>query len=240
MHCWVKTMDEGDFKKFLKRGGRSQEVADRVVGLVNEFECYLKEKRSGRDLSTVSSEDLETFVSSLEREKKSVKGYLWGIRYYFKYKSNAALLDLATKLRQGKIEKAPFKLKEFRGVNAGYVQKLEAIGIRNVVEMTEAGRTLSERKELSAKTGVPLDVVLEFVKLSDLARLPGLKGIRARLYYDAGVDTVEKLAHWNAEELRAMLAKFVRETGFVGIAPLPKEVESQIESAKKLPRIVQY
>lgn len=233
-------MNEEEFRKFLKRGGRSQEVADRVIVLVREFERYLKEKRSGTDLNTVRPEDLEAFVHSLEREKKSAKEYLWGIRYYFKYKSNAVLLDLATKLRQERIEKAPFKLREFRGVNAGYVQKLEAIRIRNVVEMIDAGRTPSERKKVSAKAGVPVEVVLEFVKLSDLARLPGLKGIRARLYYDAGVDTVEKLAQWNPEELRTMLAKFVEETGFEGIAPLPKEVESQIEAAKKLPRIVQY
>jgi predicted RecB family nuclease len=47
---------------------------------------------------------------------------------------------------------------------------------------------------LATQTGIPVEVVLELVKLSDLARLPGVKGIRARLYYDAGVDTVENLA----------------------------------------------
>jgi hypothetical protein len=236
----VEMMDEEGFMKFLKRGGRSQDVVYNVVMLVKEFEGYLKKRRSGADLDTVRPDDVEAFVSMLEHEKKSGKGYLWAIRYYFKYTSNAALLDLATKLRQGKIEKAPFKLKEFRGVNPKYVKKLEAIGISNIVEMIDAGRTPSERKKLAEKVGVPVDVVLEFVKLSDLARLPGLKGIRARLYYDAGVDTVEKLAQRNPEELRAMLAKFVEEAHFQGIAPLPKEVESQVEAAKKLSKIVQF
>jgi hypothetical protein len=87
---------------------------------------------------------------------------------------------------------------------------------------------------------VPLDVVLELVKLSDLARIPGLKNIRARLYYDAGVDCIEKLAAWNAEELRAMLVDFVEETGFEGIAPWPKEAKSAVETARKLPQLVEY
>lgn len=78
------------------------------------------------------------------------------------------------------------------------------------------------------------------MKLSDLARIQGLKSVRARLYYDVGTDTVEKLAEWDPKELRAMLIKFVEKTGFEGIAPLPKEAEYTVETAKKLPKIVEY
>lgn len=67
-----------------------------------------------------------------------------------------------------------------------------------------------------------------------------MKGIRARLYCDAGVDTVEKLASWDPQELREMLIKFVEETGFDGIAPLPKEVRNTVESARVIERIVVY
>jgi len=37
-----------------------------------------------------------------------------------------------------------------------------------------------------------------------------------------------------------MLIKFVEKTGFEGIAPLPKELESTIAEAKKLPKIIEY
>jgi hypothetical protein len=78
--------------------------------------------------------------------------------------------------------------------------------------------------------------MLELVKLSDLSRLGGLKSVRARLfYYDAGVDTVEKIAQWEPEELRAMLSEFVGESGFDGIAPLPKEVHNAVDKARSLP-----
>ena len=130
------------------------------------------------------------------------------------------------------MEQASFALKEFRGISPEHVKKLADIGIRNVKQMLEAGRTSGKRKELSAKTGVPIETVLELVKLSDLARLQGVKGIRARLYYDAGVDSIEKLAKWDPKELRVMIIKFVEETGFEGIAPLPKEAESTVAEAK--------
>jgi len=71
-------------------------------------------------------------------------------------------------------------------------------------------------------------------------RIPGIKGIRARLYYDAGVDSIEKMAEWDPKALRAMLIEFVDRTGFNGMAPLPKEAEFSVEKAKKLPKIVEY
>jgi DUF1009 family protein len=134
----------------------------------------------------------------------------------------------------------PFKLKEFRGVNSEYVEKLAAAGIKTAEQMLTAGQTAEKRTALARDTGIPEEAILELVKLSDLARLPGVKGIRARLYYDAGVDCVEKMAAWEPDALLKMTAEFVEQTGFQGIAPLPKEVSSTIANAKRLPRVVEY
>ena len=62
----------------------------------------------------------------------------------------------------------------------------------------------------------------------------------ARLYHDAGADTLEKIAQWEPEELRKMLAEFVNKTKFEGIAPLPKEVNSCVKTARRLPKIIEY
>jgi Domain of unknown function (DUF4332) len=133
-----------------------------------------------------------------------------------------------------------FKLKDFLGVNPEHIARLEAIGVKNTAQMLIAGRTAAKREELAKKANVPLEAVVELVKLSDLARLPGVKGIRARLYYAAGVDTVEKMAAWEPEALLAMTTEFVKATGFAGIAPLPKEVSSTINNAKKLAQVVEW
>ena len=134
----------------------------------------------------------------------------------------------------------PFKLRGFRDVNSEYVEKLAAAGIKTAGQMLAAGQTVEKRAALARDTGVPEEAILELVKLSDLARLPGVKGIRARLYYDGGVDCVEKMAAWVPEALLKMTAEFVERTGFDGIAPLPKEVSSTIANTKRLPRVVEY
>jgi hypothetical protein len=134
----------------------------------------------------------------------------------------------------------PFKLKDFRGVNSAHIAKLEQMGIRNTNQMLAAGQTRESRANLARQSGIPEQAVLELVKLSDLARLPGVKGIRARLYYAAGVDCVEKLAAWEPEALLNMTSDFVQRTRFEGIAPLPKEVSSTIVTARKLPKVVEW
>jgi hypothetical protein len=133
----------------------------------------------------------------------------------------------------------PFKLRDFRGVNPEYIARLEGRGIKTTEQMLAAGSTKNQRAILVKETGIPEQALLELVKLSDLARLPGVKGIRARLYYQAGVDSIEKLANWEPEGLQRMVSEYVERTGFEGIPPLPKEVSSTVANAQKLPKVVE-
>jgi hypothetical protein len=125
-------------------------------------------------------------------------------------------------------------------VDPEHVARLAALGITSVQQLLNAGQTPSARDTLSRETGISVEQILELVKLSDLARLPGVKGIRARLYYDAGVDTVEKMAIWDPDDLRAMVADFVERTAFDGIAPLPLEVKFTVAQARTLPKSIDY
>jgi len=93
---------------------------------------------------------------------------------------------------------------------------------------------------MAERTGVPLDYILELVKLANLSRIPGLKKKRARLYFDAGLDTMEKIAESNPEEIRQRLAEFIERTGFDGSAPPIFEAAFSIKLARYLPRIVEY
>lgn len=234
-------MDEEGFRIFLRRGRRSQSAIKRCRACVREFETYLQNRKDGKKLGEASPEDLKDFVGWVEKEPKtSAKTHLWALTYYYQYASDEAMRKSAKELREQRIKRKPFDLKKIRGVNPEHLDKLGSIGIRNVKQMLEAGKTRASRQNLSEKTGIPFEAILEYVKLSDLARIPGIKGIRARLYFDAGVNTIEKMAEWNPKELREMLIEFVERTGFDGIAPLPKEAEFSVKKAKKLPKIVEY
>jgi predicted flap endonuclease-1-like 5' DNA nuclease len=234
-------MDEGKFQKFLKRGGRSANAVKRVLKYIKEFEAFLSEQRGGLTLDEAKADDLVQFVQQIETTPKtSAKSHLWGIRYYYRFTSNEPMCETAGELRSQRIKKKPFPLSKFRGVNPKYVEALAGGGITNVEQMLDVGRTPSSRKALSEKTGVPLEAVLEFVRLSDLARITGLKNVRARLYHDAGVDSIEVLAGWEPEDLRLMLVDYVERTGFDGIPPTPKEAKNAVTTARNLPKVIEY
>ncbi|MFX1301530.1 MAG: DUF4332 domain-containing protein [Promethearchaeota archaeon] len=236
-------MDEEGFRQFLKRGGRKPHTVDNVVKIVRSFEAYLDKFAEGKAIEQTTPDDLATYVEWFEQEeKKSAKGQLWAIRYYYRFINNKPMVMQSSKFREQRTAKTRtfFKLRDFLGTDTTYVEKLEAFGIRDVDQMRTRGRTPDQRRELSIKTDVPEEVILELVKLSDLARLPGVKGIRARLYYKAGIDTVEKMAEQNPDALLIVMREFVEEIGFEGIAPLPKEIESSINTAKKLPKEIDY
>ena len=235
------TMDKEGFTRYLKRGGRSPSAVKRCVHQVRGFEAFLRDHREGRSIGDSTNPDLEAYVEWVEREPPaSAKIPLWALRHYFQYASMDDQSALATRLRRDRIKRKPFSVKRFVDVDPEHVERLAAIGIRSVDEMLEAGRTPEDRRRLSEESGVPPEYVLEFVKLSDLARIRGIKGIRARLYHDAGIDTLENMAGWDPEEMRTMLVEWVERTGFHGVAPLPAEACFSIESAKKLPKIVEY
>jgi hypothetical protein len=234
-------MKEDEFRSFLKRGGRSQNAIKRIVGYMKEFETFLSEQCNGKSLGDAELEDLDHFVNWLEREPKaSAKGHLWGLAYYFDHTSNEEMRNLASDLRGQRIQRTPFLLRDFRGANPKNIEKLSTAGIKNINHMIKRGATSQDREELAKRTGVPIDAILEFVKLSDLARIPGVKGIRARLYVDAGVDTVEKMAGWDPMELTEMIREFVERTGFEGVPTLPAEARYTVKKAKELPKIVAY
>lgn len=234
-------MDKEGFRVYLKKGGRSPNAINRCLRFVSDFEDYLDEFKNGKKLADVIDQDLMDFVSMLDNESKTkAKGYLWAIRYYYDYISNDEIRDLAIRLRAQRIDRSPFSLNNFRGVNQNYVNILAGVGIKNVNQMLNSAATDEERKELSKQTGVPESAILEMVMLSDLARIPGVKGIRARLYYDAGIDSVEKIAAMEPEELRERVVNYVEESDFEGIPTLPAEAKYSVEKARELPKIVDY
>jgi predicted flap endonuclease-1-like 5' DNA nuclease len=235
-------MDEEGVRRFLKSYGKKPHVVEGLIGQVRQFEEYLaQERRQG--LEAAETSDLRDYLGALDAARAGDAGKKErGLALYYRFLGDTARASVAADFREKEIAKTRkvFPLKDFRGVGQNHVVKLAAVGIVNVEQMLEAGRTPEARQRLAEETGVPLEAILELVKLSDLARITALREVRARLYYDAGADTPEKIARWEPEDLRKMLAEFVARTGFAGIAPLPKEVLYTVTTARQLPRVVQY
>jgi len=235
-------MDEPGFRSFLKRRGKKEHVVDGLVRQVKGFEEYLAGEQLG-GLEAVGAPDLEAYLEACEAaEAGSARVRLRGLALYFGFAGQPEMASLVSGMREQRIsaKRKAFLLRDFRGANPDDVAKLEIVGISNADQMLAAGRTSADREALAHRTGVALEVILEFVKLSDLARMAGVKAIRARLYLDGGFDTLDKIAAVDPEAMRLALAALVEGTGFDGIPPLPKEARNTVAAARALPRLVEY
>lgn len=72
----------------------------------------------------------------------------------------------------------------------------------------------------------------EIASLLELMRLPGVKAIRAQLYYHCGLRSLADFAASDAEALRAHIAEVIARDNLPCSTPLPKELRTQIAVAK--------
>lgn len=234
-------MEQAGFKRFLGRSGRSQQAADRCIALVEDFRVFLREQRALPDLDRADLSDLDAFVAWLEqRSRRSAKAHLWAIRYYYQYAGLEPIEHHAGQLRELRIRRRPFALRGFLGVNAAHLKSLADLQVVNVEQILTAGATYAGREKLARASGIPISAIEELVKLADLARIPGIKGVRARLYYDAGVDTLDKLASMDPDGLCQLIANQIKSSGSEYAPVLPAEARYSIVKASELPRVVTF
>jgi len=234
----VLVLDEEGFRRYLKKTGHTEKRCDSEVRRLRTFEEYLS-KHKNKKLGAETPEDLKDFTNWAEGRRENVNVLLWVLNRYYGFASNDLMVCTVNELIGWDYVKK-YNIKDFLGVNHEYTQALRKVGIFMSEHMLKAGRTAEDRKNLAERTGVPLSVVLELVKLADLSRIVGLKKKRARLYYDADLDTLDKIARWNPEEMQQMFSEFVERTRFDGAPPPLSEAAFAVKLARHLPRIVEY
>lgn len=132
------------------------------------------------------------------------------------------------------------KLLLIEGIGPAYAQKLQDMGIQTVEALLERGTTPQGRQELAEATGLGNKRILEWVNHADLFRIKGVGEEYSDLLEAAGVDTVPELAQRNPEHLFAKLKEVNAEKRLVRRVPPLSSVQSWIEQAKQLPRVIQY
>lgn len=73
----------------------------------------------------------------------------------------------------------------------------------------------------------------EYAALADLLRLPGVRLLRAQLYYSSGV-TLEVLYDTPTEEIQSMVRRYVEREGRAESVPFAKEINCHREVAKMI------
>lgn len=235
-----KEMSEETFEIFLKKQRKKPNVVLNNLKAVKIFSEYLRQERH-KGLDEAKSEDIEAYVESIEQGKKSAKGQLHCLVNFFNFTKNDELLRCVSSLRQARMKKTKrvYQLKNFLNIDQEYIKKLATTGIKNVEQMLDAGKTKEQREYLAKQLDIPQEAILELVKLSDLTRLGYVKAKLSRLYYNSGLDSPEKIAKFEPGELHAFFVKYVKESGWDGMVPNPKDLIANVNSARKLKKVVE-
>jgi predicted flap endonuclease-1-like 5' DNA nuclease len=132
------------------------------------------------------------------------------------------------------------KVEEVEGIGPAHAAKLNAAGVKTTDELLAAGATPKGRDKLAETTGISGKLILEWTNHADLMRLKGVGPEYSDLLEAAGVDSPAELAHRNAANLTAAMAKYNDEHKIVRRTPSEKEVEGWVAEAKTLPKVVEH
>ena len=194
----------------------------------------LKEDIAGRVavLESMGIENLQDLVQALKTKKK-VEAFA---------RESGLPHDYLVILRReaNRYLPNPVNLGKFPGVDSAPVEKLAAVGIKHSKHLFDRGRTRDDREELARQVSVPGDLVLELVKLSDLVRVSGVGPVFARILYQAGTDTLAKLATSSPEWLHDRLVDINQEMGYTSAAIPMRDITYCIEVSQELPKVVEY
>lgn len=133
-----------------------------------------------------------------------------------------------------------YPIEKIEGIGKVYGAKLRGCGLENTAALLKACAKPKDRETLAAKSGIPPKLILEFANRADLMRVKGVGEEYSDLLEVAGVDTVPELAQRNAANLFAALEAAAKARNLVRRLPTLVAVEGWIESARTLPRALQY
>ena len=126
------------------------------------------------------------------------------------------------------------------GIGAVYGGKLRAAGVVTVLDLMVEGATRLGRKHLSDRSGITQSQILTWVNHIDLYRLKGVAQEYADLLEQSGVDTVVELAQRNPNNLFKRMNEINEQKKLVRRTPHLSEVQSWVEQAKNLKRLIHY
>jgi predicted RecB family nuclease len=133
-----------------------------------------------------------------------------------------------------------YPLSQIEGMTAFAASKLKKLGIRTTDALLEAAHTAKRRKDLSAKTGISEQQLLEWANICDYMRIPGMGRAKTGLLRAAGVTTIRELALRNPSRLAESMKDINIRRKLVHVLPSEKSVEQIIQKARKLQPKITY
>jgi len=126
------------------------------------------------------------------------------------------------------------------GIGPAVGAQLRSVGVATALDLMVEGATRRGRKHLSDRSGIAQSQILTWVNHIDLYRLKGVAKEYADLLEQSGVDTVVELAQRNPNNLFKRMNEINEQKKLVRRTPHLSEVQSWVEQAKSLKRLIHY
>lgn len=138
------------------------------------------------------------------------------------------------------IRPKPVNIKDFQGIAAAVVGKIEGLGIRNTEQLFDFVKTKAAREDLREKIGFSNEEILELTKLTDVVRIKWVGANFARLLVDSPCDTVEKVSNADYRELYDILMKINEEKQYFKGKFGLNDMKLCVIAAKSVPKAIKY
>jgi predicted flap endonuclease-1-like 5' DNA nuclease len=131
-------------------------------------------------------------------------------------------------------------LEDIEGISSRNLETLRRAGVKSLRLLIEKASTRKSRVELAEKTGISDVYLLNWVSRADLYRISGIGPEYAALLEAVGIDSPVELARRSPHHLHVQMVKRNADKKLVRRLPSEKLVSRWVETAKNLPRAVQY
>lgn len=129
------------------------------------------------------------------------------------------------------------RLSEIKSVNQVCIEKLKEKDIKYSKDYLQLCLG-QDMKAISSEYGIAAEDAEHLFALCDLMRLPGVKDVRASLYYDCGYKSLQIFSEQNEADMRQHIADCIAKMNLRKSVPFSKELRTQIAVAKILPKLV--
>lgn len=126
------------------------------------------------------------------------------------------------------------------GIGDTYGQKLRAVGVDTPFELLARGAFRRGRGALATESDIEESRILTWTNNVDLYRIKGVGEEYADLLEQSGVDTIVELAQRNPANLHKRMLEINEQKKLVRRPPHLSEVQSWVDQAKGLPRVMHY
>lgn len=123
------------------------------------------------------------------------------------------------------------KLNEISSIDSNFMKSIMSQGMIKSLDIIE----LSKTDKSSNSNIVKQENFNKLLHICHLMRLPGVKDIRASLYYDSGICGLDEFKKLTYDEVYNRIQAFIKESGTNKTMPLRKELMTQIAVSIILP-----